>query len=185
MMLVKILKFGSNWWARVGADATDPWRFTRHAAYFNSAGLQCGRKVRRHWFIPGLIRFNGIGDFNPQFPLRAVGHTFCCDNLFAAPQGNRLLVRAKAAVTAVPDYFLTVISSDRHGVVDFTDPGSISEAAIPIAVSELREKQEILILMRLTTWIQTSIGFWELTTDTGYPNGASLQLTKSRNGIRV
>ena len=73
MMLVKILEFGSNWWARFGRDPHDRYRYTRHAAYFNSTGVRCGSKMRRCWIVPGLIRFNGVGDFNPQFPNRAVG----------------------------------------------------------------------------------------------------------------
>ena len=62
-MLVKILNFGTNWWARFGSDLDDPLRLTCHAAYYNSTGIRCGRKVRRHWIAPGLIRFNGVGDF--------------------------------------------------------------------------------------------------------------------------
>ena len=68
MMLVKILEFGSNWWARFGRDPHDRYRYTKHAAYFNSTGVRCGSKMRRYWVVPGLIRFNGVGDFNPQFP---------------------------------------------------------------------------------------------------------------------
>ena len=59
MMLVKILGFGSNWWARFGRDPQDRYRYTRHAAYFNSTGVRCGNKMRRYWVVPGLIRFNG------------------------------------------------------------------------------------------------------------------------------
>jgi len=76
MMLVQILNFGSNWWARFGSDPADRYRFTRRAAYFNSTGLRFGNKIRRHWIVPGLIRFNGIGDFNPQFPRRSLGAAF-------------------------------------------------------------------------------------------------------------
>ena len=101
MMLVKILEFGSNWWARFGRDPHDRYRYTRHAAYFNSTGVRCGSKMRRHWIVPGLIRFNGVGDFNPQFPNRAVGETFECADLVFAFGGNRVLFRRKAA-TIVP-----------------------------------------------------------------------------------
>jgi hypothetical protein len=70
-MLVKILSFGTNWWARFGRDPRDPWRFTRHAAYYNSTGVRCARKVRRHWIVSGLIRFDGVSDFNPHLPNRS------------------------------------------------------------------------------------------------------------------
>jgi hypothetical protein len=46
-MLVQVLSFGTNWWARFGRNADDPHRFTRHAAYYNSTGV--------------AIRFAGIG----------------------------------------------------------------------------------------------------------------------------
>lgn len=69
MMSVKILGFGLSWWARFGRHPGDPWRFTRHAAYYNSAGVRCGNKIRRHWIVPGLVRFNGVVEFDLTFPL--------------------------------------------------------------------------------------------------------------------
>jgi len=80
-MLVKVLNFGTNWWARFGRDAEDPYRFSRHAAYYNSTGVRCGSKIRRHWITSGLLRFNGVGDFNPNLPKRAIGRTFVCSDL--------------------------------------------------------------------------------------------------------
>jgi hypothetical protein len=71
-MLVMVLNFGTNWWARFGRDADDPYRFSRHAAYYNSTGVRCGSKIRRHWIVSGLLRFNGVGDFNPSLPDRAI-----------------------------------------------------------------------------------------------------------------
>ena len=44
MMSIKVLGFGSNWWARFGHDPLDRYRFTRHAAYFNSTGVRCGKE---------------------------------------------------------------------------------------------------------------------------------------------
>ena len=46
-MLVKVLGFGTNWWACFGDDADDPHRFTRRAAYYNSTGVRCGGNFRR------------------------------------------------------------------------------------------------------------------------------------------
>src|SRR5713226_219414 len=142
MMLVKILGFGSNWWARFGRDPQDRYRFTRHAAYFNSAGVRCGSKIRRHWIVPGLIRFNGVGDFNPQFPNRSVGQTFECADLIFACGGNRLLFIRKAPPSGRPDFYLTVVSSCGCGEFNFESPGWKSESVMPIAVSHLRDQQE-------------------------------------------
>jgi len=118
-MLVKILEFGSNWWARFGRDPHDRYRYTKHAAYFNSTGVRCGSKMRRYWLVPGLIRFNGVGDFNPQFPNRAVGEVFECTDLVFACGGNRVLFRRKVAQSRRPDYFLLAVSSGRFGAVSF------------------------------------------------------------------
>ena len=56
MMLVKILEFGSNWWARFGRDPHDRYRYTRHAAYFNSTGLLLRKQdeapLDRSWLDP-------------------------------------------------------------------------------------------------------------------------------------
>ena len=39
-------------------DLNDPFCFRRKAAWFNSAGLMCGRRLRMCWAFPGQIRFN-------------------------------------------------------------------------------------------------------------------------------
>lgn len=177
-MLVKVLKFGSNWWARFGHDPRDRYRYTRHAAYFNSTGLRCGNKVKRHWIVPGLIRFNGVGDFNPHFPSRSVGATFECADLVFALGGNRVLFQKKSARSAQPDYFLVVIASDRHGAFDFADSGWKSESALPIAVSCLGSRQEAMLLMKPLALVRTMLGIWQLRTNTVLPNGAAMELVE-------
>jgi hypothetical protein len=176
MMLVKVLGFGSNWWARFGRDPQDRYRYTRHAAYFNSAGVRCGNKMRRHWIVPGLIRFNGVGDFNPQFPNRAVGKIFECTDLIFALGGNRVLFRKQAAQSAQPDFFLLAVSSDSRGGFDFEDAGWKSRSVTPIAVSHLREKQEAMLLMRAGDWVRSVLGVWQLKVSDCLPHGAALEL---------
>lgn len=161
-MLVKVLNFGTNWWARFGRDAEDPYRFSRHAAYYNSTGVRCGSKIRRHWITAGLLRFNGVGDFNPNLPDRAIGRTFVCSDLTHAFGGNRLLFQSKAPRSAVPEWYLVVISSDMHGQIDFSSSTWKSVFSQVIAASHLREKQEAMLLMKPGDWIQTSAGFWQL-----------------------
>ena len=163
-MLVKILKFGSNWWARFGHDPGDRYRFTRHAAYFNSTGLSSGCKVRRHWIVPGLIRFNGVGDFNPQFPNRSVGVTFECADLVFALGGNRLLFRRKAAASALPDYFLVVLSAEQFGTFDCLARDWKADFVQAIAVSQSGPRQEAMLLMKPFAWVRTALGCWQLRT---------------------
>jgi len=161
-VLVKLLNFGTNWWARFGSDASDPHRYTRHAAYYNSTGIRCGRKIRRHWIVPGLIRFNGVGDFNPHRPKGSLGQTFLTSNLTFLFGGNRLLFKRKMPESSVADWYLVVISQDLHGRIDLGSPGWKSPVARVIAASQLRQMQEIMLLMKPGDWVQTACGFWQL-----------------------
>jgi hypothetical protein len=159
---VLVLGFGSNWWARFGRNPDDPGRFTRHAAYYNSTGISCGSKVRRHWLIPGLIRFNGVGDFNPHAPHSAIGKTFFCSELGFAFGGNRLLFEHKAPKSAAPDCYLAVISSAQHGSICFASNGWKSPSACVIAASQLRLAEETMLLLKPGDWVKTDWGFWQL-----------------------
>jgi hypothetical protein len=176
MMLVKVLAFGSNWWARFGRDPRDRYRYTRHAAYFNSTGLRSGAKVHRQWILPGLIRFNGVGDFNPQFPGRSIGVTFECTDLVCAFGGNRMLFLRKADRLARPELFLAVISSDRFGALDWRANDWKSDSVIPIAASQSRKGQEAMLLMKALDWVRTTLGVWQLRPDNVPPQGAALVL---------
>ncbi|SRR5258708_4959239 len=161
-MMVKVLSFGTNWWTRVGRDAAGPEDRARNTAYYNSTGVRCGRKLRRHWIVAGLVRFNGVGDVSPQRPNRALGRTFVCSDLIHASGGNRLLFKSKAHKSAVPDCYLVVVSASVHGRVDFTSPVWKSILSPVIAASQLRDMQEAMLLMKPDDWVQTALGFWQL-----------------------
>lgn len=180
-MLVKVLNFGSNWWARCGHDAEDPDRFVRHAAYYNSTGVHCGSKIRRHWVVPGLLRFNGVCDFHPDRVDCAVGSTFVCSDLELALGGNRLLFRSKAAKSAVPDCYLIVVASVEHGRIDFASGTWRSAISQVVAASQLRDIQEAMLLMKPGDWVQTSNGFWQLS----MPNALSEPAALVRIGDRI
>jgi hypothetical protein len=177
-VLVKVLRFGSNWWARFGRDPEDRYRYTRHAAYFNSAGLASGSKMKRYWIVPGLIRFNGSSDFNPQLPNRLIGSTFECTDLVVALGGNRVLFQRKAAGCLQPDYFLAVLSSDRCGPFDCRTADWKSASVAPIAVSQSCDRQEALLLMKPFAWVRTELGRWQLRTDAAVTHGARLELVE-------
>jgi hypothetical protein len=178
MMSVKILEFGTNWWARFGRDHDDPHRYTQHAAYYNSAGIRCANKVRRYWVLPGLIRFNGVSDFNPHFPCRSIGETFWCTDPVLACGGNRVLFVKRAAKNTVPDHYLVVVSSDRHGALDFRDSAWKSQAIWPISISQMRDRQEALLMMEGEDWVRSALGIWRLVVRPSLPDGASLQLAE-------
>jgi hypothetical protein len=174
MMLVKVLAFGSNWWARFGCDLHDRYRYTKHAAYFNSTGLRCGANVRRQWILPGLIRFNGVGDFNPHFPARSIGTIFECTDLICAFGGNRMLFERRALPSIQPQYFLTVISSDRFGTFDWRTSDWKSDSVIPIAASQSGDRQEAMLLMNASAWVRTTLGVWQLKHENRWLQGAAL-----------
>jgi hypothetical protein len=178
MMSVKILEFGSNWWARFGQDPEDPHSYTRQAAYYNSAGIRCANKVRRYWVLPGLVRFNGVSDFNPHFPGRSIGETFWCTDPVIACGGNRVLFVKRAAKNTVPDHYLVVVSSDRHGRLDLRDPAWKSQSIPLISISQLRDRQEVLLLMEPEDWVRSALGLWRMVVGPSLPNGASLQLAE-------
>jgi hypothetical protein len=179
-MIVKILQFGSNWWARFGRDPNDPYRFTKHAAYYNSSGVLCGSKMRRHWAIPGLIRFNGTSDFNPNNRARLIGQVFDCSDLKYACGGNRLLFHRRVHAATVPDYYQVVVSSDRFGICDFESPTWKADAVEVIAASDLRSpngtRQEALLLMPRDGWVASAIGTWKLWFGAELPASAALQI---------
>lgn len=175
-MLVRVLSFGTNWWARYGLDPADRYRYTRHSAYYNSTGVRCGGKIRRHWVVPGLIRFNGAA-FSPHSLNRLIGHTFLCSDLAFAFGGNRLLFETKVAGAMSPDCYLVVVSRDIYGCVNLRSNCWKSEGATVIAASELRDKQEAMLLMKPGDWVQTNCGFWilQVADDTG--TKAALELS--------
>jgi len=179
-MIVKILQFGSNWWARFGRDPRDRYRFTKHAAYYNSSGVLCGSKMRRHWVIPGLIRFNGVSDFNPNYYSRSIGQVFDCSDLKYACGGNRLLFGPKVHPDTAPDLYLVVVSSDRFGICDFLSPTWKSASVEVIAATDLRGpkgiRQEALLLMPRNGWIASAIGTWKLWFGSEFPHHAALQV---------
>lgn len=179
-MLVKILGFGCNWWRRYGADTSDRFRYTKHAAFYNSTGVQCGRKVRRHWIVAGLIRFNGAAAHSRHDLNSCIGQTWQCTEPVFALGGHRIVFEKRASKEhSKPDCFLLAISADRFGSVQFERPNWKSEGARVIAASRLREKQEIMLLMQPGDWIETNLGRWYLLPVPALQTGAALQLADS------
>ena len=155
-MLVKVLSLGTNWWSRSRVSA-EPQR----QAHYNSTGVRCGRKVRRHWLVPGLLRFNGV-DFDSGRVGDACGSTFVCSDLAYAYGGNRLLFLRRNGGSQQPDLYLVTVSSDAHGAIDFSSNVWRSVFTQVIAISQLRHQQEAMLLMSAGDWLQTSNGFWRL-----------------------
>ncbi len=178
-MIVKVLQFGSNWWARFGREGKDKYH-PKHTAYYNSTGLLCGSKMRPYWVIRGLIRFNGVGDFNPSHSSRSVGKVFECSGLNHACGGNRLLFGRRVSTDTVPDRYLAVISSVRFGIFDFLSPTWKSPLVDVIAASDRRSRkgirQEALLLMPRNGWVVSTTGTCKLSFGNEFPHGVALQI---------
>ena len=175
-MLVKVLNFGTNWWSRLGYGVNDPCQRTRHAAYYNSTGVRCGRRVRRHWVVPGLIRFNGVGDFKPDSLDSLLGEIFLCSDLDFLFGGNRLLFIKKMPRNTLPDLHLIVLSGELHGQIDLgASDWRLRQTAV-IAASQLRDMQEVMLLMRTGDWVKTTFGFWQLSAPASADSTPALEL---------
>jgi len=169
-MRVKVISLGTNWWARSPAYA----EAGRRVCY-NTTGIECGRKVRRHWLIPGVVRFDSacLDGKLPAHPLRA---TFVCSELSYAYGGNRLLFQRRDRNRSQPDYYLVTVSSQTHGAIDFHSSVWRSIFTQVIAISQLREQQQAMLLMAPGDWLLTSAGFWQLEVPT---NWQEAQLVRS------
>jgi len=161
-MLVRIISLGCNWWGRPGNDPQDPRRFTRSAAYFNSTGVRCGNKVRRHWIVGGVVRFNGASEFNPGRPLSCLNRTFFCSEVTRWARGNRILFHHSVSNKS-PDFFLITLSSEENGLIEWRVPQWKSNGVRLIAISQLRQRQQGMFLMQPGDWIKTNCGVWCLT----------------------
>jgi len=87
-----------------------------------------------------------------------------------------VLFKQMVRATEAPDFYLVVISSPRFGRIDFALGDWKSESVRPIAVSDLREKQEAMLLMNPQDWVSTALGYWQLQVSPGFRYGAALQL---------
>jgi hypothetical protein len=133
--------------------------FRRRAAWFNSAGLKQGRRLRFCWVFPGQIRFNRTSGFNPEFPLRSIGKSFHCSGPNVLRGQTHLLFYAPAK-DAAPDWFLVTINERMHGPISFASRAWISDGVQPISVSLRGQRYEAMVLMTSKDWIDTGLGRW-------------------------
>ncbi len=163
-MRVRVISFGTNWWAMHSSDRSDPYCFRRRAAYFNAAALMYGRRLRHSAVYPGQIRFNGKSGFDPEFPLRSIGKTFLCSgpNEYA---GKVHLLFLQLVRPAAPDAYLVTLNSAEHGLIRFNKPGWKSPGVRPISVSLRRPRYEAMLLMGAEDWIASDLGRWQISAE--------------------
>ncbi len=164
-MRVRVVGFGTNWWSVHSMDLEDSLCFRRRAAWFNSAGLKSGRRLRLCWVYPGQVRFNQNSGFDPEYPMRSVGRTFLSKGP-TTMQGRTHLVLSHVAHNDVnPDRYLVTVRARDHGQISFASRHWMSEEAQPISVSLRGSCFEAMLLLGEEDWIRTDLGTWGISQD--------------------
>lgn len=160
-MYVRIISFGTNWWAMRSSNVSDPLCFNRRAAYFNAAALLCGRRLRHSAVYPGQIRFNATSGFDPEFPKRAVGKTFLC-SVPRSLEGRSHMLFVRSASKAAPEAYLATLNLSDHGSIQFDEPGWRSSGVRPVSISLRAPRYEAMLLMGEQDWVETDSGRWQV-----------------------
>lgn len=160
-MYVRIVSFGTNWWAMRSHNINDPLCFRRRVAYFNAAALMSGRRLRHSAIFPGQVRFNSKSGFDPEFPSRAVGRIFQCSppRQFA---GRMHLLFERRTHETTPDAYLVTIRSSEHGTIQFGKPGWKSGGVVPISISLRGLRYEAMLLFGDQDWVESDLGRWQV-----------------------
>ena len=174
-MWIRLISFGANWWSTHSQDLADPFCFRRKAAWFNSAGLMYGRRLRLCWVFPGQIRFNSNSGFDPEYPSRALRRTFESAGTTRMNGRTHLLLTRAVEHKRRPDRFLVTLKPDLHGQIHFTSRSWKSEDAQPISVSLRGSRYEAMLLLGPNDWIRTDLGSWAISQD-----GERLELIEQR-----
>jgi hypothetical protein len=162
---IRIVSLGTNWWSARPLDVADPFCFRRNAAWFNSAGLKYGNRLRLCWVYPGQVRFNQSSGFQPEFPNRTLGRSFECGEPNRMHDRVHLLVKRRLAQTAEVDQCLVTFTEQICGPIRFQRPHWKSIGVQLISVSLRRERYEAMVLMSPDDWIESSVGPWMLSED--------------------
>jgi hypothetical protein len=158
---IRVISFGTNWWAMRSTDMSDPLCFRRRAAYFNAAALMCGRRLRHSAVFPGQVRFNTKSGFDPEFPGRAIGKTFLCSGPNQCGGRTHLLVE-RIEKTTHPDAYLVTLNSADHGSIQFDERGWRSSGVLPVSISLRGSKYEAMLLMGAADWVRADLGIWQM-----------------------
>ena len=164
-MRIRLISLGVNWWSTHSPDLADPFCFRRQAAWFNSAGLMYGRRLRLCWVFPGYIRFNSNSGFNPEYPQRTLGRVFESTGPHRLNGKVHLLLARLNHTTLGPERFLVTLNAETHGQVSFSLRSWKSPTAQPISVSLRPPRYEAMLLIGNQDWIQTDVGIWMMSAD--------------------
>lgn len=164
-MRVRIISLGTNWWSARPSDVANPFCFRRNAAWFNSAGLMYGSRMRLCWVYPGQVRFNRSSGFNPDFPSKVVGRVLECNEPNRLNGRMHLLVSRLLDSEVQPDRYLVSLTERMCGPIRFNQAGWKSDGVQLISVSLRRDRYEVMALMGKDDWIKSNVGLWSLSQD--------------------
>lgn len=164
-MRIRVIGFGTNWWSVHSRDLEDSFCFRRRAAWFNSAGLRSGRRLRLCWVYPGQVRFNRNSGFDPEYPMRSVGRTFVSQGPTMLRGRTHLLLSRIAHNGVVPDRYLVTMKTQDHGHISFSSRDWMSGGVQPISVSLRGSRFEAILLLGEEDWIRTDLGTWTISQD--------------------
>jgi hypothetical protein len=132
--------------------------------------------IRTRPKIVGHARFNGVGDFNPNAPSRAIHRVLECDEPCVWQGQNKIFVRHLLAAPRQPDYFLVVTRQREFGHLQVGASGWKSDNVLLISLSECGDEQEGMLLLPPCGWIRSSIGTFILHPVAARPWIARLEL---------
>jgi hypothetical protein len=155
-MRVAVIGFGSVWRHRMGKrDARG--RLTA-AVYYNTTGILVRAQVRQRPQICGYARFDTVGGFDPNHPLRMIGRVFECAEPCVWMGNNKLLFRRILNGGEGPDCFLVVAQSELLGQLLVGRQDWRSPETWLLSLSERGGQQEAMLLMSIGDWVSTSLG---------------------------
>lgn len=164
-MRVRIIGLGSNWWSAHSSDVADPLCFRRNVAWFNSAGLKYGNRLRLCWAYPGQVRFNSTSGFNPEFAQRCMGKIVECSGPTRMHGRMHLLASRFLDSSVEPEAHLVSLTERLCGPIRFNGPHWNGGGVQLISVSLRGNRYEVMALMRKGSWIESAIGRWSLSLD--------------------
>jgi hypothetical protein len=159
-VLVAVTGFGSVWRNRLGS-VNNSGRVT-HTVYYNTTGIVVNGNVRQRPKICGYARFDVVGGFDPNHPLRMIHRVFECAEPSVWMGCNKLLFRRLLTTKERPDRHLVVARSSAHGLLRVGNRHWRSPDSWLIAFSEDGGQQEAMLLLGSHGWIQTDLGIFVL-----------------------
>ena len=174
-MLVSVTDFGSVWRQRLEGWASESGRL-EPAVYYNTTGVVVKSGIRQRSQICGYARFDAVGGFNPNYPLKMIGCVFECAGPSLWMGCNKLLFRRLVGRGVCAERFLVVANSELNGRFAVGTEGWKSPDTWLLSFSECGSNQELMLLMGIQSWIQSDLGRFLLKPAEQRPRSARLML---------